>query len=309
MAQAPTVGKSPVNKNRLAKPPVVVEPPDPSVAETVRPRMGRLTAVMAACFSLGVAWPLLGGLDFVQRPPGSSSKAAEAEASASEADSSSSAAATAGEPPALHVAPMLTTSQAVRIENRVVQSCQGDAGEAVAHCDEPNLEGVIEAPIAKLAACEAAQGVSGVLSLGMYLDFARGRVTRLEAGASTTLPKPKAAALMACAEESVAGTALDDVEHEHGRYWVYYLVRFLPPGSSVDPASAPAPLEVVSASGQATIGWTTTIVRESPSSRAKVAAQLSYGTRVSVTGRAGDWYRIARGGKNLGWVHRKAIGM
>jgi hypothetical protein len=308
MAQAPTVGKSPVNKNRLAKPPVA-EPPESSALETVRPRMGRLAAVMAACFSVGVAWPVFGGLDFVQRPPGSAAKAAEVEAIASEADPSASALAMAGETPALHVAPMLTTTEAVRIESRVVDSCQGDAGEAVARCDEPNLDAVIEAPIAQLAACDAADGLSGVLSLGMYLDFARGRVTRLKAGASTTLPKQKTAALMACAEEKIAGTALDDVEHEHGRYWMYYLVRFLPPGSPIDPASAPAPLEVVSASGQATIGWTTAVVRDSPSPRAKVTTQLSYGTRVSVTGRAGDWYRIERAGKSLGWLHRKAIGM
>jgi SH3 domain-containing protein len=308
MAQAPTVGKSPVNKNRLAKPPVA-EPPESSALETVRPRMGLLTAAMVVCFSLGVAWPLLGGLDFVQRPPGSAAKAAEAEVIASEADSSASALATLGETPALHVAPMLTTSEAVRIESQVVESCQGDTGEAVARCDEPNLEAVIEAPIAQLAACDAAEGVSGVLSLGMYLDFTRGRVTRLKAGASTTLPKLKKAALMACAEEKVAGTALDDVEHEHGRYWMYYLVRFLPPGSPIDPASAPPPPEVVGASGQATIGWTTAVVRDSPSPRAKVAARLTYGTRVSVTGRAGDWYRIERAGKSLGWLHRKAIGM
>jgi hypothetical protein len=306
MAQAPTVGKSPVNKNRLAKPPVA-EPAQPSETETVPPRIGRVTAVMLACFSVGVAWPLLGGLDFVQRPPGSSAKAAEAEVNANEADSSPSALATPGEPPALHVAPMLTTNEVVRIENHKVESCQGDAGEAVARCDEPNLQAVIEAPIAKLATCDAAEGVSGVLSLGMYLDFARGSVTRIRAGASTTLPKAKTAALMACAEGKLVGTLLDEVEHEHGRYWVYYWVRFLPPSTPID--AAPAPLEVVKASGRATIGWTTAGVRDNPSPRAKVATQLSYGTRVSVTGRAGDWYRVERAGKSLGWLHRKAIGM
>ncbi|HTV24837.1 MAG TPA: SH3 domain-containing protein, partial [Polyangiaceae bacterium] len=156
---------------------------------------------------------------------------------------------------------------------------------------------------------DAAEGLSGVLSLGVYLDFAQGRITRVKSGASTTLPKAKSNALLACAEETVAGTALDDVEHEHARYWVYHLVRFLPPGSAIDPESAPPPREVVSASGQATIGWTTAVVRVEPAPRGKVATRLPYGTRVSVTGRAGDWYRIERSGKSLGWVHRKAIGM
>jgi len=308
MLQAPTVGKSPVNKNRLAKPPVVESPV--AEAETVRPRMGRLSAVMAVCFAIGIGWPLLGGLDFVQRPPGSSSKPAALEVTANEVDAPvDGTVATAGEPPALRVASMLTTTEAVHVESSVVASCHGDAGETVATCDQPNLEGVIDAPLARLAACDAAEGVSGVLSLGLYLDFARGRVTRLKAGASTTLSKQKTAQLLACAEETVAGTALDDVEHEHARYWVYYLVRFLPPGSAIDPASAPAPREVVNTSGQATIGWTTAVVRDDPAPRARVAARLSYGTRVNVTGRAGDWYRIEHAGKSLGWVHRKAIGM
>jgi hypothetical protein len=114
---------------------------------------------------------------------------------------------------------------------------------------------------------------------------------------------------MTCAEEEIVGTLLDDVEHEHGRYWLYFRLRFLPPGSPIDPATAAAPLEVVQASGQGTIGWTTAIVRDAPSPKGKVEARLSYGTRINVTGRTGDWYRIEHGGQRLGWVHRKAIGM
>lgn len=302
MAPAPA-GKSPVNRNRLAKPPAVVLPV-PAV-ETDRPSAARLAAVLAVCFSLGVAWPVFGGLEFVQRPPGSAPLKPPVDAPPSEADPN----AASGEVPALHVAPMLTTSEVVLVEGTQVQSCLGDGGEVVARCDEPSLQRVLEQPIAKLAACDAANGLSGVLSLGVYLDFSRGRVTRVKAGQSTTLSKRDTSALLTCAEEEIVGTVLDDVEHEHGRYWVYYRVRFLPPGSPIDPAAAPPPAEVVEASGQGTIGWTTAVVRGAPSPRAKVEARLSYGTRVNVTGRAGDWYRIEHGGKSLGWVHRKAIGM
>jgi hypothetical protein len=106
---------------------------------------------------------------------------------------------------------------------------------------------------------------------------------------------------------------------------MYYRVRFSPPGSPIEPAPAPADViaerepevaatnaaeqKLVSASGQATIGWTTAIVRESASPRANIATRLPYGTRVSVTGRMGDWYRIERLGKSLGWIHRQAIGL
>ena len=303
MAPAPA-GKSPVNRNRVAKPPAV-ELPVPEV-ETERPSTARLTAVLAVCFSIGVAWPILGGLTFVQRPPGSAPlKPPVNEGPPTEVDPN----AVTGEVPALHVAPMQTTSEAVLLEDTLVDSCGGDGGEVVARCDEPSVQRVLEQPIAKLAACDAADGLSGVLSLGVYLDFSRGRVTRVKAGQSTTLSKRETSALITCAEDEIVGTLLDDVEHEHGRYWLYMRLRFLPPGSPVDPAAAPSPAQVVEASGQGTIGWTTAIVREAPSPKAKVEARLSYGTRVNVTGRAGDWYRIEHGGKSLGWVHRKAIGM
>jgi hypothetical protein len=306
MATAP-FGKSPLSKNRMAKPPAVaLTLPE---AETDRPSILRLTAIIAVCFSAGVAWPLFGGVSFVQRPPGSNVMKPLDGVPASEADPNAPSTLATDEIPAAHAAPLLTTRQAVSIESQKVLSCQGDAGEAVARCDQPNLDGVIDDPIAKLADCDAADGASGVLSLGLHLDFTRGSVTSVKAGQSTTLSKQTAARLIACAENSVVGTALDGIEHEHGHYWVYYLVRFLPPGSPIDPAAAPVSEEVVGTSGQATIGWTTAVVRERASPRAKIAARLSYGARVNVTGRMGEWYRIEQGGKALGWVHRKAIGM
>ena len=69
-----------------------------------------------------------------------------------------------------------------------------------------------------------------MLSLGLFLDFASGRVTRVKLGQSTTIAKATATALVRCAEEVVIGTRLDDVTHEHTSYWMYHLVRFLPPG-------------------------------------------------------------------------------
>jgi hypothetical protein len=41
-----------------------------------------------------------------------------------------------------------------------------------------------------------------------------------------------------------------------------------------------------------------------------VVARVLSGTRVSVTGRQGDWYRVKYDGKGAeGWVFRTAIGM
>ncbi len=307
MAKA-RAGTHPLGKNRVARPPSPASELPAVLTETDRPSLARLSAVVALCFALGVAWPVLGKLDFVQRPPGSAAaKAEEIEPLPNEPDPNAAVAPEIGEVAAMRATPALTTEQSVRVESHIVQSCQGDAGEAVARCDQPRLQPALQGPIAKLAACEQASGASGLLSLGLYLDFSRGRITRVKAGQSTTLPKATATGLLACAEDAVVGTRLDDIEHEHGRYWVYFLVRFLPPGSPVD--AAPTSDKVVNASGQVTIDFTTAAVRESPSRRAKVTTRLTYGTRVNVTGRSGDWYRVEQAGKSLGWVQRKALGM
>ena len=299
---ASTARKSPIGKNRvLVTAPASAAAPAPETEQ--KPSMARLTAVLAVCFSAGVAWPIVGGLQFVQRPPGSSApKPPEPETDGAPDGESSPA----PNPlvPAMRAAPL--AMDPAQIENRVVASCEGDAGEALARCDTPKLDVLLEAPLAKLAACGRARAIRGVLSLGMLVDFSRGKITGVKPGQSTTLSEEHTSTLIGCAEESVVGTSLDGVEHAHARYWVYYVLRF---GASQGPAAPGASDEIVSASGQATVGWKTAIVRESPSSEAPIAARLGYGTRISVTGRAGDWYRIERAGKPLGWVHHEALGL
>lgn len=306
MAHAPA-GKNPLGKNRVVRPPPAE--PAPAQVETDAPKLARLTAVVAVCFSIGFAWPVFGGLQFVQRPPGSSPpKTEEVEPAPVESEPPVPAAEPA-EVPVMRAAPLEIGKRSVRIEGRVVQSCHASSGAAATRCDAPNLEGVLEGPIARLASCDAAAGASGVLSLGLFLDFGLGRVSRVKLGQSTTLGKASAAALIRCAEEVVLGARLDDVEHEHSGYWVYHLVRFLPPGGAPE-AESPAPAEpIVKTSGQVTIGFATAVVREEPSRQARVSARLPLGTRLNVSARSGEWYRVEQGGKTVGWLHRKAIGM
>ncbi len=297
------------------RPAVKVSVPDP---EMDRPRFGRLSLIVAVCFVVGLVWPSLAGINYVQRPPGSSpAKVDEGEVPATDGEpepAPSPSPSPKSEPDdavraVARVVPTLTSLESLIIDESVVASCQDGAQPPVASCDKPSLVGIIEAPLGKLARCQAAEGASGVLSLGLELDFSRGHVTRVKAGASTTLSKDKSAALVTCAQDLVVGTPLEGVEHKHTSYWLYYLIRFLPPGSPVATGAAPSAEEVVSASGQGTIGWKTAVVREAPSREAKIAARLLYGTRVNVTGRMGEWYRIEHDGGSIGWVHRKAIGM
>ena len=67
---------------------------------------------------------------------------------------------------------------------------------------------------------------------------------------------------------------------------------------------------IVPASGSATVRWNVALIRREPNSTAKIRARLTSGTRVIVTARQEEWYRVkydTKGGE--GWVHGAAIGM
>jgi len=69
-------------------------------------------------------------------------------------------------------------------------------------------------------------------------------------------------------------------------------------------------VNVTPASGVATVSWDTALVRTAPDRESKVVARVLSGTRVGVTGRSGDWYRVKYDAKGReGWVFRTSIGM
>jgi hypothetical protein len=212
--------------------------------------------------------------------------------------------------PAAHVAPALTEHETLRVDGVVVESCLDAAARPLDRCDTPDLAQALEKPVRRLARCDGSEGASGILSLGLELDFAQGHVTHVRAGQSTNLSKSTTAALLDCAKDLMVGIPLGDVAHRHGRYWLYYSLRFRPPGSAIETDTDTPSEAIVNASGQGTIGAKTAVVRQAPSARAKISARLLFGTRVKVTGRAGEWYRVDYDGKgSVGWVQREAIGM
>jgi hypothetical protein len=184
-------------------------------ADPARPGFVRISLIAVGCFAIGLTWPLLAGLDFVQRPPGSSpAKPEEIDPPPleSEPDSKPSA------PPPPRPASPLTRDEGVR---------------AAAH------------------------------------------VAPLEV---STQAKPKA-------RQERAGAARSEDE-------------------------ADADDKLITMSGQATIGWQAAVVRESPSGQAPTLDRLKNGSRVTVTGRKGDWYRVKYGrARRAGWVHRQALGL
>ncbi|HEU4582783.1 MAG TPA: SH3 domain-containing protein [Polyangiaceae bacterium] len=184
-------------------------------ADPARPGFVRISLIAIGCFALGLTWPLLAGLEFVQRPPGSSpAKPEDSDPPPleSEPDSKPSA------PPAPGPGAPLNRDQGVR---------------AAAHV----------AP----------------------LDVSS---------------KAKPAARPDRTDTARSGDA----------------------GGEDD--------KLITVSGQATIGWKAAVVRESPSGQAPTLDRLKNGSRVTVTGRKGDWYRVKYGRPSrTGWVHRQALGL
>lgn len=272
-------------------------------------RLGRVGAIAIVGFGIGILWPHLAGVRLVPSVPGEKTEAvSNAQLSGAPADPG------AGPTPSTPVAPQplevepTAAKQPFTIGSGAVASCRGLGNKPVEVCDPIDFDAVARGRIATLAACEAAERARGLFSLGFDLDFQQNRVTRVHTGKSTTLPKEDAQALEACLEQNLGEVALTGIAHEHAKYTVYYPVEFAGTGESKKPTTEPEE-PVVPASGKATVAWDVALVRSRPARDGEVIARVLQGTRVSVTGRKGDWYRVKYDAKSEGWVFGTAIGM
>jgi hypothetical protein len=159
-----------------------------------------------------------------------------------------------------------------------------------------------------------------VLSLGFELDFGSDKIKNIQSGKSTSLEQPAVDKLLACARERFSNVSLVGIAHEQQVYTLFYRLELLTPpeskaakGSGLEPAeasSASAAAEATPASGRATVSWDVALVRSAPSRDGEVRARVLSGTRVVVTAKSGDWFRVKYDAKgNQGWVYRTAIGM
>ncbi len=204
-----------------------------------------------------------------------------------------------------------------------------------ARCDAPaGLEPALRARLQSVlgacpAAASAAREPSKALSLGLRVDFARRRVVSL-LGRSTTVPDK--VSYVPCVNNTLG--ALDDVwriQAAHPRYQYFFTARFGPlrgptpaapdapaptpaptpaaPDASVTDPSLPTPAQMLRmpAMTQATVTWSTAIVRETPRT-GPVAARLPQGTAVEVVDRRGSWYGIRWQRVHAGWTYGDAIG-
>ncbi|HEX6273249.1 MAG TPA: SH3 domain-containing protein [Polyangiaceae bacterium] len=282
-------------------------------------KLGRVGIIAAVGFGLGVAWPHLAGVRLVPTLPGEASSAKDDLSGAPPEDKPQASAVASAlpappAPTALDKAPRATDAQPPVVGEAQVTSCS-DGGKRVKQCDDIDFDRVARAPIEALSGCDGAREISGVLSLGFDLDFGTERVTRVASGKTTSLGEKETSTLLDCYRQAFSKITLDGIPHEHQRYTVFYRVELNgskpAPGASAEGVEGDAaPAEVTPASGTATVTWNTALVRQTPDREGKTIARVLQGTRVGVTGRSGDWYRVKYDAKgNQGWVFRTAIGM
>ncbi|HEY5955023.1 MAG TPA: SH3 domain-containing protein [Polyangiaceae bacterium] len=322
------------NRKRPKEPNIVVPRPSDE-----RPRFARIGVIAAIGFVIGVAWPGLTQVHLVpqppsEAPPGASASAAVdpllAQASNAVPGDASGALGAVTAPLGPNQDPSSAREQTgasakqtgPRVRLADIISCVDADGKKRQKCDAPALDPVLVEPLKGLLACDGVEGNTGSLSIGFDIDLGSGNLSHFTAGRSTTLDAALAHSVLECAKGKLTHVDVSNVEHAYAHYRVFYIVEFQRssdagkrrnPQEPSEQQAAQAPTgtegELQGQSGRATVTWDVAIVRQAPKDGALVARVLG-GTRVIVTGRQGDWYRIKYNAKgDEGFVFKSAIGL
>ena len=299
--------------------PLKIEVPDQK-QETLR--FGRVGLIVTVGFAIGIVWPRVAGFKLVPSVPSQPADSSSADLTGAPSDAkgtaappSSAGAVAESEPPPADAAP---NTDRVQVSDPEFVTCKSKTKKHSSDCDHVEFDRIARPHIQALAACQGAEHMEGVLSLGFDLDFDSQTVKAIKNGKSSTLPQPDVETLVSCAKKEFANVALVGIGHQHESYAVFYKVEFPKPSAepadkapaNAEPSNSGAPGDVSEATGHATVAWDVALVRSSASRDGAVIARVLQGTRVSVTGRRGDWYRIKYDVKgSVGWVYRTAIGM
>jgi len=324
---------------RKAQPSVEV----PTAAED-RPSWVKVGIIAALGFVIGVAWPRLAGVHLGPAAPSEPSAASAATPSSSSpphADAPVESAMAATAPPAsAPPAPQPSASPppaeipVVTANRGIVLSCKTEDGEAkkgVAACGPvAGFDAIAQPRLRKLAACPAALGANGKLSIVFNIDFPSNRVA-VEIGKSSTVANVDSFA--SCVKPAFQGVSLGALDHQNPRYALFYSVVFAPKDGRVatgagsatptpssppaanpsggTPASTPAAPSPMADSddGTAQVVWEVAIVRDTPRT-GQVLARLQRGTKIRLGAGQDGWYRVKYGTDfaSEGWVYRGAIG-
>jgi hypothetical protein len=274
-----------------------------------KPPWARAGAFAAIGLVVGIAWPSLAGMRVGPDLPGS------------EKDG--------GEEPAVEVAPALARTeptaptpaptqpagegpiaeqQRVVIGGGDIRQCFKGRDKIEGDCGRLLLDKVLTPKLQELTSCPAALGLEGQLEVGFDIAFDDKQIKVLP-GKKGELPGTTVNGIVRCVADFIRDVSLDDIQHKHSRYKVFYTLDFYPPGAALPTEgdkNAPEG-ESDSRRGAASVTWDTALVRAEPVD-GKVVARLVRGTRVTILGRRKDWYRVKVRSKE-GWVYRGALGL
>lgn len=307
--------------------PLVVEIPRPAEEQ---PAWSRVSVIAVVGFALGVAWPRMTGVQIGPSVPGD--LRAPAESAAAPAVQPPSAAPAAVPAAGLAAEPSRKNEQLVVVGPGSIARCFDRKDKKIDECGELQFDPIALPKLKELARCPSALGLEGKLTIGFELNFEKKEVQVVKGKKKTTLPSSTVNGILQCAAREFSSIALDEVPHKFRRYSLVYTATFYPPGKHPEDArageekGAPSPdaqadgaegegddqaagttTSESAASGSASISWDTALVRKEPKT-GEVVARLVRGTRVKLTGRQNDWYKIEHRGK-VGWVYRGAIGL
>jgi hypothetical protein len=276
-------------------------------------RFGRVGLIVTAGFLIGIVWPRIAGFKLVPSVPSQPAESSSADLTG--APSEAKAAAAAASAPAVEPEPPPAEVPApvdrLQVSEPQFVTCRVNGKKSKAECDHIEFDRLARPHIQALASCPGADAMVGVLSLGFDLDFESQTIKGMKIGKSTTLPPNEAEVALACEKKEFQNVSLVGIAHKQDAYSVFYRVEF--PKAAAAKGSEPpepAPGDVTEATGHATVAWDVALVRSTPSRDGAVVARVLQGTRITVTGRRGDWYRIKYDVKgSVGWVYRTAIGM
>ncbi|MGC4064547.1 MAG: hypothetical protein QM784_07875 [Polyangiaceae bacterium] len=177
------------NRKRPSDPAIVVPKPSED-----RPRFGRVGLIAGIGFAIGMAWPALARVELVPRPPvdgavrGSSAAASGAPSAVVPSPAAEETSSPATTTPAAVPAPASRENLSIpKVRFAEIVNCVDADGKKHRRCGELSLDSKLTEPLRSLSACAAAQGASGVLSLGFDVDFGSSEFGGLTAGKSTTL--------------------------------------------------------------------------------------------------------------------------
>jgi hypothetical protein len=306
-----------------------IEIPTPSED---RPAWIKVGIIALLGFVIGVAWPRLAGVRLgpVAPPdvasaaaPAASSPVGHAEPSAASAPPTPSApqVQAAVPPPAVSAAAPTVDIPQVTVNRGIVLSCKtddGDVKKGFAACGSIGFDALAQPRLKKLAACPAALGATGKLSVVFNIDFPTNRVA-VEIGKSSTVANLDGFA--ACIKPAFQGVSVGALDHEAPHYALLYSLAFAPrnatagastPSGAVpvaQGASGTAPAGADTDDGTAQVVWEVAIVRDTPRT-GQVLARLQRGTKIHLGQGQEGWYRVKYGTdfSNEGWVYRGAIG-